>query len=334
LSFEALNPHIAAVVLVHIKTMKIIVILALILLSPQLLRAEPITLETPSGTLYGTLEMPKRARAFPVALILAGSGATNRDGDTLSLGGENDSLRLLAEGLAAHGIASVRYDKRGVAASAQSGLKEADLRFENYIDDAVLWGKKLQSDRKFSRLIIIGHSEGSLIGMVAAKNLHADAFVTISGAGRAANQVLIEQLKLQLPPDLMKKSEEIVQSLVEGKTIEEVPDVLNSLFRPSVQPYLSSWFHYDPAKEIEKLSMPVLIVQGTTDLQVSVQDAMILSTAKPSAKLCIVEGMNHVLKSVSGDREKQMRSYIDPALPVSPKLILETSRFIKKLKKR
>ena len=81
--------------------------------------------------------------------------------------------------------------------------------------------------------------------------------------------------------------------------------------------------------------MPVLIVQGTTDLQVSVQDAMVLSTkAKPVAKLCIVEGMNHVLKSVSGDREKQMRSYIDPALPVSPKLILETSRFIKKLKKR
>jgi pimeloyl-ACP methyl ester carboxylesterase len=296
-----------------ITNVKSIVILALILFSPQLLRAEPITLETPSGTLYGTLEVPKRARACPVALILAGSGATNRDGDTLSLGGENDSLRLLAEGLVAHGIASVRYDKRGVAASAQSGLKEADLRFENYIDDAVLWGKKLQSDRKFSRLIIIGHSEGSLTGMVAAKKLRADAFVSISGPGRAANQVLIEQLKPQLPPDLMKKSEEIVQSLVGGKTIEEVPDVLNSLFRPSVQPYLISWFHYDPAKEIEKLSMPVLIVQGTTDLQVSVQDAMILSKAKPAAKLCIVEGMNHVLKNFSGDKEKQMRSYIDPA---------------------
>ena len=313
-------------------SVKIIIVLALILLTPQLLRAEPIALDTPSGTLYGTLEMPKDQSPCPIVLILAGSGATNRDGDTLSLGGENDSLRLLAEGLAAHGIASVRYDKRGVAASVQSGLKEADLRFGSYIDDAVLWGKKLQSDRRFSRLVIIGHSEGSLIGMVAAKDLRAAAFVSIAGAGRAANQAILEQLRPQLPPDLMKKSAEIVHSLSEGKITEPVPDALNSLFRPSVQPYLISWFHYDPAKEIEKLSMPVLIAQGTTDLQVSVRDAMLLSKAKPTAKLCLVEGMNHVLKNIAGDKEKQRRSYIDPALPVAPKLIIETCQFIQELK--
>lgn len=132
----------------------------------------------------------------------------------------------------------------------------------------------------------------------------------------------------------MKKSEEIVQTLNEGKTAEKVPEVLNVLFRPSVQPYLISWFRYDPAQEIAKLPMPVLIVQGTTDVQVSVQDAKLLAKAKPFAKLCIIEGMNHVLKNISGDKEKQMRSYIDPALPVAPKLIVETSQFIRKLKKR
>lgn len=289
-------------------------------------RAELITLDTPSGMLYGTLEMPESSAPRPVALILAGSGPTNRDG------GESGNLRLLAEGLAAHGIASVRYDKRGVGASAQAGLKESDLRFNNYIDDAVSWGKKLQSDRRFSLLVIIGHSEGSLIGMVAASQLRAAAFVSVAGAGRPAGQILLEQLKPRLPTDLMKKSEAIIQTLNEGKTDETVPEVLNVLFRPSVQPYLISWFRYDPAQEIAKLSMPILIVQGTTDIQVSVQDARLLAKAKPSAELCIIEGMNHVFKEVSDDKEKQMRSYSDPALPVAPKLVVEVSQFVRKLK--
>lgn len=311
--------------------MKIIAVFALILLAPRLLRAEPITLKTPSGMLYGTLELPKNPAPCPVALILAGSGATNRDGDTLSLGGENDSLRLLAEGLAAHGIASVRYDKRGVAASAQAGLKEADLRFETYIDDAVLWGQQLQHNRRFSRLVVVGHSEGSLIGMVAARTLRAEAFISIAGAGRAAGEVILDQLRRQLSGELMQQSEGIVESLNGGKTIEAVPQMLSSLFRPSVQPYLISWFRYDPAKEIAMLAVPVLVVQGTTDLQVSVQDARLLSNANPRAKLCIIDGMNHVLKNVAGDKEKQMRSYLDPALPVSAPLIVEASQFIKGL---
>jgi pimeloyl-ACP methyl ester carboxylesterase len=314
--------------------MKRIAFLFLLLGLPQFVRSEPITLATPSGALYGTLEMPKSPAPWPVALILAGSGATNRDGDTLSLGGENDSLRLLAEGLAAQGIASVRFDKRGVAASTQATIKEADLRFETYINDAVLWGKKLQGDQRFSRLVIIGHSEGSLIGMVAARNLKAAAFVSLAGPGRTAGQVILEQVKPQLPPDLLKRSEEIIQTLNEGKTTEAVPEALNALFRPSVQPYLISWFHYDPVQEIVKLPMPVLIVQGTTDLQVSIQDARLLAKAKPTARLCIIEGMNHVLKTVSGDKEKQMRSYIDPALPVPSQLLVETGQFIKRLKQR
>jgi fermentation-respiration switch protein FrsA (DUF1100 family) len=141
--------------------------------------------------------------------------------------------------------------------------------------------------------------------------------------------------------DLMKQAESIVQSLGEGKTVEAVPEALSTLFRPSVQPYLASWFRYDPAEEIKKLSMPVLIVQGTTDLQVSIEDAQSLENARLSAtakksgmpgKLCVIAGMNHVLKLVAGDRKEQMQSYIDPALPVAPQLIDETSRFIKGLK--
>jgi pimeloyl-ACP methyl ester carboxylesterase len=313
--------------------MKHLIALALTLLTPQLLRAEPIVLETPTGKLYGTLEVPKVGKSWPVALIISGSGPTNRDGDSLIAGGENDSLKLLAEGLLVQGIASVRYDKRGVAESLQAGPKEADLRFDGYIDDAILWGKKLLKDGRFSSLVVVGHSEGSLIGMSAARILQATAFISIAGSGRVASEALLEQQKPLLPADLYQSSEAIIRSLKLGKTVETVPEALAPLYRPSVQPYLISWFRHDPIKEIGQLQMPVLIVQGTTDLQIDIQNPYLLAKANPSAKLCIIDGMNHVLKNASGDIQYQLRSYIDPTLPVTPKLIAETSKFINGLKK-
>ncbi len=282
--------------------------------------AEPISLTTPTGILYGTLELPKTKLPCPVALFLSGSGPTNRDGDSATLNGENDSLRMLAEALAASGIASVRYDKRGVAASSESGADESKLRFENYIDDAVAWGKKLRADKRFTTLAIIGHSEGSLIGMVAAEKLGANSFVSLAGAGLPAGDILLTQLRPKLPPELMTSVQSIIQSLNAGKTVDNVPPQLGSLFRPDVQPYLISWFRYDPRKEIAKLKMKVLIVQGTTDIQVSETDAKLLATNQKKAKLVVIKGMNHVLKQAPKEPEKQMRAYIDPALPLSPGL--------------
>ncbi|RYG74609.1 alpha/beta hydrolase [bacterium] len=306
---------------------KIFAALVLMLVGSRPSLAAPIELVTPTGTLYGTLELPEK-QPCPVAIILAGSGPTNRDGDSLVTGGENDSLRLLAEGLLAQGIASVRYDKRGVATSLPAGPKEADLRFENYIDDAVLWGQKLQQDERFSSLTIIGHSEGSLVGMVAAGKLKAAGFVSIAGVGRPIGQVLLEQIKLQMPPESLQKAENLIRDISEGKTNPTVPPALVSLFRPSVQPYLISWFRYNPIQEIEKLAMPILIVQGTSDIQISVEDAKALAKAKPTAELLIIEGMNHVLKDVGADKALQTRSYTEPSLPVNAKLIRETARFI------
>ncbi|MFN0121132.1 MAG: alpha/beta hydrolase, partial [Blastocatellia bacterium] len=138
--------------------------------------------------------------------MIAGSGPTNRDGNSPALPGQNNSLRYLAEGLAARGIASLRYDKRGVAESVRAATKEDDLRFETFIDDAVLWAAKLKGDRRFSALIIAGHSEGSLIGMAAAQKAGADALVSIAGAGRPAQLLLAEQLGKQLPPDLLRQT--------------------------------------------------------------------------------------------------------------------------------
>jgi pimeloyl-ACP methyl ester carboxylesterase len=313
--------------------LKFLPLFATLLALTPVSQAEPMALKTPTGTLFGTLELPKGDTPHPVALILAGSGPTNRDGDTLQLGLKSGGLRLLAEELAARGIASVRADKRGVAESAPAAGQEADWHIDGYMDDAVLWGDKLKSDRRFSQLIIIGHSEGSLIGMVAARRLNASGFVSIAGPGRAANEVLLEQLEPRLPTELMKSSREIIASLLAGKTVDTVPGDLNSLFRPSVQPYLVSWFAYDPAKEIAKLPMPVLIEQGTTDLQVGAREASLLAKAQPAAKMNLVPGMNHVLKIANGSLEEQMPAYTYPTLPVAPQLVADISSFIQSLKK-
>jgi pimeloyl-ACP methyl ester carboxylesterase len=240
---------------------------------------------------------------------------------------------MIAQALADHGIASLRYDKRAIAASKNAGLKEEDLRFDTYVDDAVRWGEYLRKDRRFSSLVIAGHSEGSLIGMLAASRLGASGYISIAGAGRRAGTVILEQLGAQaIPAALMKQTEETVKALEEGRTVASFPRALSGLFRPSVQPYLISWFKYDPAREIAKLRMPVLILQGTTDIQVSVNEAKLLAGANPSGKLVVIEVTNHVLKEVPADRAKQVASYSDPSLPVSPRLLDEMIGFINGLK--
>jgi pimeloyl-ACP methyl ester carboxylesterase len=211
---------------------------------------------------------------------------------------------------------------------------EADLRFDTFIEDAVLWGRRLREDKRFSRLVVAGHSEGSLVGMVAAQRLGADAFVSVAGAGRRADVLILSQLKPQLPPELYARSEAALKSLAEGRTAADALTELAALFRPSVQPYLISWIKYDPAKEVAKLAVPVLVAQGTHDLQVSVEDAKLLAAAKPDARLLLVEGMNHVLKMAPADPKQQAPSYSDPSLPVAPRFLAEFVAFVKGVKKK
>ncbi|HEX7957973.1 MAG TPA: alpha/beta hydrolase, partial [Pyrinomonadaceae bacterium] len=217
--------------------------------------------------------------------------------------------------------------------SATAAKSESELRFDTYIEDAVLWGRMLRADRRFAALVVAGHSEGSLIGMVAAQRLGADGYVSIAGAGRRADVVILEQLKPQLKPEQYAKAEAALKSLAEGKTIPDVP-ANDILFRPSVRPYLISWLKYDPAKEAAKLTMPVLVAQGVNDFQARVEDAKALAAAKPGAKLLLVEGMNHVLKLTPADPRQQLASYSDPALPVVPEFLAEVVAFVKGVKKK
>jgi len=286
-----------------------------------------IVLDTPTGKLAGSLRLPAATGPAPVALIIAGSGPTDRDGNSAMLPGRNDSLRMLAEALAAKGVASVRYDKRGIGASAAAMGSESALRFETYIDDAAAWIARLKADPRFSRVAVIGHSEGSLIGMVAARQAGAAAFVSIAGPGAPLQTVLRRQLAAQLPPALSEENERILGKLEHGELAGDVPPLLAALYRPSVQPYLVSQFRYLPAERIAALAVPVLIVQGTTDIQVNVDDARALKAAYPQARLEIVDGMNHVLKLVPPG-PTQLASYGDPALPLAPALVVALTSFL------
>lgn len=291
--------------------------------------AEPLNLTTPTGVIAGTLELPKTKAPCPLVLIIAGSGPTDRDGNSAMLAGKNDSLKLLAAGLAAQGIASVRYDKRGIAASAKGAPAEADLRFDTYVSDAVAWCQSLRQDKRFSALFIAGHSEGALIGLLAAQKVPVAGYVSIAGAGEPAADILRTQLKPKLPPEMMQTVEGILKKLEAGKTVDNTPPALGALFRPSVQPYLISWFRYDPAQELKKLKVPTLLVQGSTDIQVQEADVARLAKSRPDAKVLRIKGMNHVLKLVPSDTAQQIASYSDPKLSVAPQLIAGISAFVR-----
>jgi pimeloyl-ACP methyl ester carboxylesterase len=291
-----------------------------------------VILKTSTGEIYGTLAIPNNVKTSPVILIIAGSGPTDRDGNSHIMGLQTNAYKMLSEGLANKGISSVRFDKRGIAKSKLAMTSESDVRFETFINDVVAWIALLKSDNRFSKIYILGHSEGSLIGMIAAEQTNTSGFISIAGAGKSADKILQEQLKTKLPPLLLDESNKILDSLKIGKTVSNVNPSLVSLYRPSVQPYMISWIKYDPAKEIGKLKIPVLIIQGTTDLQVTVDDSKLLSAANTNAKLLIIENMNHTLKESDSDIQKNMATYNNPDLPLKEGLTDDIVNFINSTK--
>ena len=288
--------------------------------------SEAVQLETLSGTLHGTLELPAGEPPFTVALIHPGSGSTDRDGNGTPGVLESNAYKLLAEALAQNGIASLRIDKRGVGESAAALSSEENLRFDTYIEDAAAWLDWLRQDPRFDTLAVVGHSEGALIGLLAAERADTDLYVSVAGPGERASDTLRWQFR-QLPEALMQAFEAVLTSLEAGETVDPLPEglanvpALAGLFRLSVQPYLISWFQYDPTQEISTLDIPALIIQGTTDLQVTEEDAQALKEAQPEAELVIVEGMNHVLKSAPADPAANQATYTNPDLPLAGGLV-------------
>ena len=305
--------------------MKKLILLFLVIPFFSLSQEEEITLKTKTGDIKGSLLVPSNSEKVSVVLIISGSGPTDRNGNNPNM--TNNSLMMLANELKKNGIASLRFDKRGIGESTSSGMQESDLRFENYVNDVKGWVDLLKESNKFSKIIVLGHSEGSLIGMIASQKAEVEKFISVAGAGNSAGDIIREQLKAQ-PAFVLNQSLPIIEKLENGEREENVPQMLYALFRPSVQPYMISWFKYDPQIEIAKLNKPVLIVQGTTDIQVSVLDADKLASANNKAQKQIIEGMNHILKEADMDRIKNIQTYSMPDLPLKKPLIEIIVKFI------
>ncbi|MBT8256764.1 MAG: alpha/beta hydrolase [Bacteroidia bacterium] len=274
----------------------------------------------------GTLLLPDGVENPPLAVIIAGSGPTDRNGNQQMM--NTNSLKYLAQGLSEKGIATFRYDKRILKQMKERTLNEESISFDEFIKDAIDVVEYFKRANAFSEIHIIGHSQGSLVGMIAAQG-RADGFVSLAGAGQSIDNLIVDQLAKQAPglKDNARQAFDDMRSI--GVAVNYSPG-LSSIFRRQIQPFMITWMAYDPQVELAKLDIPVLIINGERDLQVQVSEAEKLKAALPSAQYLIVPKMNHILKEIEGDDVENSKSYNLPRLPVVPELIDTVGTFILK----
>jgi pimeloyl-ACP methyl ester carboxylesterase len=304
---------------------------------PKAVIETPFSVQSGTLTLPGTLTMPaKRRHQIPVALIVAGSGPTDRNGNSAgALRAQNNSnlYAILAWQLANAGIASVRYDKRVLG----DNLQKVDLpstTIDDFIADAIAGARMLVADGRFSKVLLIGHSEGAeLVLQAVNRGAPAAGIVMMSGAGRQILPVLREQISKQLPPAEITKWDSASARYLRGEDPGDVHPGLRPLLQPTNRRFMQSWVKYDPAAEIAKVKVPVLIIQGGRDIQISESDARALKAAHPAAKLVVIPAANHVFRAaVSDDRMAQAKLYVDPTIPVVPELTPAIVDWIGKLR--
>ena len=237
---------------------------------------------------------------------------------------------MMAEEFQKNGIASLRYDKRGIGQSSEVNKDEMEMRPETFAQDVKEWIALLEKDKRFNSIVVAGHSEGALMGLLASvNNKKVNAYISIAGAGRPIDEILKEQYS-GVPENIKVTIYGMLDQLKKGDTLENVPLIFYTLFRPTIQPYMRAWMKYNPQEEIKKLKIPILIMNGTTDLQVKVLDAELLAKSQPKAELRIIKNMNHVLKYCdTEDKELQKLIYSDPDLPLHKDFTTELIRFVK-----
>ena len=200
-----------------------------------------------------------------LVIIVAGSGPTDMNGNNKLY--ENNSYKMLAEALKEKEISSYRYDKRGVGKSLGKISSENEIKFYDYVRDLIEIISHFKKLDKFKNITIIGHSEGSLVGMLACQKINVEGYISIAGPAKTILKTLKRQLSFQ-PGFIQSMSQPILEKLENSELVDSIPPLLMSIFRPSIQSYLIDWDAYDPVKEISKIDIPILIIQGTTDIQV------------------------------------------------------------------
>lgn len=284
----------------------------------------------PKGPLKGTLLTPN-SKPNAAVLIVPGSGPTDRDGNN-PLGVNASPYRLLAEGLAAKGFATLRIDKRGMFASAMAVEDANAVTIADYVDDVHAWVNVLRHHIHTPYIWVLGHSEGGIVALAAAQEEDVCGVVLIATPGRPMGEVLRQQLSANPENEmLLKQALPIIDALEHRQRVDitNMHPALQSLFNPAVQGFLINAFSYNPGHLISSISKPVLVLQGQRDLQVEEADARLLKAANPQASLVILPNMNHVLKAViSDDRKVNIASYAEPTSTLAPGLIGSIEHFL------
>jgi pimeloyl-ACP methyl ester carboxylesterase len=292
---------------------------------------QEVTINGGPGPLAGTLQMPDAAPPGPIpaVLMVPASGPVDRNGNGPSL--RTDALRQLAQSLALKGIASLRIDKRGVGASKGAQTREEDLRLNTYVQDTGQWLAFLRAQPGIGPVFLLGHSEGGLTAILLAQQAPMAGLILVATPGRTYGDMMRQQLpRTDLPLDVQRAALDAITQLEQGRPVTKVPPPLMSLFRPSIQPYLISELTVDPAAELAHTTPPVLVLQGTNDIQIDMSDAIRLSQARQGVRLERLEGVNHMMKNAPlNDRAGNLATYTDPGLAINPGIVTAIVRFVR-----
>ncbi|MDO1499955.1 alpha/beta hydrolase [Winogradskyella maritima] len=271
----------------------------------------------------GTLFLPNAVEKPDLVIIIAGSGPTNRNGNQNFF--KNNALKKLAEALSSKGIATFRYDKR-IVKQIKMGKVDKDMSFDDFVSDASDVIDYFKDKETYSKIYVAGHSQGSLVGMLAGKD-QLDGFISLAGAGQNIGDVIIEQVD-KTAPFFTESTKKVVASLKDGKKTKDYPKELGSMFREDLQEFMISWMKYNPTEELKDLDIPILIINGTKDLQVPETEAVLLKESNPKAELVIIENMNHVLFEIKGNDLENSKSYNESFRPISEELVSSILTFI------
>jgi uncharacterized protein len=275
------------------------------------------------GAIDAVLSVPAGVDKPPVALLIAGSGSTDHDGNGPQA--KPATLKKLSDELVAQGIATLRYDKRGAGGWKKEFGRPEDFRFKDYVDDAAALVDYLRGSGKFSKLAVIGHSEGGLVAILATQRVRVDRLVLLTTAARKQGDLLKAQLEKQLPPEKLEPIAKAIDAIMAGQIVDPPPAGL--AIAPSMQPGIASAFAEDPIDALKKIDVPTLIAAGGRDRQLARLDFLALTTADFAAKSLWLPDMNHVLVDVTDDAD-DVASYSQAERPLDPDLIDAVAGFI------
>jgi hypothetical protein len=285
------------------------------------------------GLLRGSLLLPRTLGPWPLVILVSGPGATDRDGNNYQVPGRNDALALLASSLAERGVATLRYDKRGAGESLALAPDESRLRFDDYVTDLRVLVAAFRADARFGRIVVAGDSEGALVAAAALDPgetgravFEGVDLVLLAAAAESARDTFSKAIEAA-PPEYLEEGRAILERVEAGGIWPTPSPYYADFFRPSFQAYLSSWLHYSLKDILPRLRARLLLVQGDRDMQVSLADFLSIAALRPSDPALVIEGMNHVLKTVPPEVEANFASFSDPAFPVAPGLVTGLAAF-------